>query len=178
MASKDAIQTVKECIRSFPDFPKPGINFRDIFPVLKDPKVFALLIDILADTIKTRVGQVDVIVGLEARGFLFGPMVAVKLGAAFVPIRKKGKLPGKCASVEYTLEYGKDIFEAQSDAIKEGQKVVIIDDLLATGGTMKAASKLVSDMGGEVTLCLVVIELIDLDGQSKLSHPFHSLIHY
>ncbi|XP_070574481.1 adenine phosphoribosyltransferase-like isoform X1 [Ptychodera flava] len=178
MTSEYDLEKIKQIIKSFPDFPKPGIMFRDIFPVFRNPKALEALVDYLVDAIKTKAGEVDIIIGLEARGFILGPMIAVKLGAAFAPIRKKGKLPGKCIQVSYSLHYGQDVFEAQEDAVKEGQKVVIVDDVLATGGTMSAAGKLVSQMGGELKLGLVVIELDELNGKSRVSFPVHSLIHF
>ncbi|KAK7492230.1 hypothetical protein BaRGS_00016527 [Batillaria attramentaria] len=174
----DRLETVKSLIAAHPDFPKPGILFRDVFPVLRNAKALRMLIDLLCEHIKSTVASADIIVGLESRGFLFGPMVAEQLGIAFVPVRKAGKLPGKTVSVSYTLEYGTDKFEAQEDSVKKGQKVIILDDLLATGGTMKAAIELMEKLGAVVELCLVVIELDDLKGRNKLNRPFYSLIHY
>ncbi|CAG5121283.1 unnamed protein product [Candidula unifasciata] len=172
----DKLARVKDALKSFPDFPKPGILFRDIFPLFRDPSVFNDLIDLLYDTIKESSPGVQCIVGLESRGFLFGPLLAQKLGVPFVPIRKKGKLPGDLVSVTYDLEYGSDTFEAQKGSILSGQKVVIIDDLLATGGTMKAACDLVEQLGAKVDLCLVVIELADLEGRKKIPKPLKTLI--
>ncbi|BFZ12694.1 hypothetical protein BsWGS_15733 [Bradybaena similaris] len=172
----EKLARVKEAVVSFPDFPKPGILFRDIFPLFRDPSVFNDLIDLLSDAIKELSPGAECIVGLESRGFLFGPLLAQKLGVPFVPIRKKGKLPGELVSETYQLEYGSDTFEAQKGSILNGQKVVIIDDLLATGGTMKAACDLVKQLGAHIDLCLVVIELVDLDGRKKVTHPLKSLI--
>ncbi|KAK7115021.1 adenine phosphoribosyltransferase-like [Littorina saxatilis] len=174
----DRLDQVKSLISSHPDFPKPGILFRDIFPVFRNPKVFRHLIDLLCEHVKTAVPKAEVIIGLESRGFLFGPMMAEQLGIAFAPVRKAGKLPGKCRSVSYSLEYGTDKFEIQDESVKPGQSVVIVDDLLATGGTMKAAVELLEGLGAKVDECLVVIELKDLNGKAKVTKPFHSLIHY
>ncbi|XP_041457230.1 adenine phosphoribosyltransferase-like [Lytechinus variegatus] len=169
---------VKNAIGAIPDFPKPGILFRDIFPLFRDPSILNDLIDLLVHHVKQAFQQVDVVVGLEARGFLFGPMLALRLGCGFAPIRKKGKLPGECIQVSYTLEYGTDVFEMQKGAVKAGQKVLIVDDLIATGGTMHAACQLVRSMEAEVLECLVIIELIDLKGKEKLTAPFHTLIDF
>lgn len=134
--------------------------------------------DVMVEFVKEKAPGVEVIVGLEARGFLFGPIIAQRLNCSFAPVRKKGKLPGETERVTYTKEYGADIFEVQKEAFKPGQSVVIVDDLLATGGTMKAACELIEKVGAKVTLCLVVIELKDLNGQDKLSQPCYSLIQY
>ncbi|XP_071958974.1 adenine phosphoribosyltransferase-like [Antedon mediterranea] len=172
------LNKIKSAIMAYQDYPKPGILFRDIFPVLRNAELFEDLIELLVEKIKTQVPDVELIVGLDARGFLFGTLIAQKLKIGFVPIRKKGKLPGECCQVSYSLEYGTDVLEAQKDSIKAGQKVVIIDDLLATGGTMSAASQLVDKLEGNVCLCMVVMELVDLKGSAKLKHPFFSLIQY
>ncbi|KAL8580324.1 hypothetical protein ACOMHN_039535 [Nucella lapillus] len=174
----DRVNKVKKLISSCPDFPKPGILFRDIFPVLRDCEVFRELIGLLCEQVKDQAPKAEVIVGLESRGFLFGPMMAERLNMSFVPVRKANKLPGECHRVVYTLEYGEDVFEVQKDSIKPGQSVVIVDDLLATGGTMKAAIDLMDKAGAEVAQCLVVIELTYLKGQSKVPKPVQSLIQY
>jgi len=161
-----------------PDFPKPGILFRDIFPVLRNATVFGHLIDLMCEEVQKVTPKVEVIVGLESRGFLFAPMMAARLGVAFVPIRKAGKLPGKCKSVTYTLEYGSDKFEIQEGAVKPGQSVAIVDDLLATGGTMKASVELIESLEAKIAQCLVVIELKDLKGSERFTAPFKSLIQY
>ncbi|CAL4124252.1 unnamed protein product [Meganyctiphanes norvegica] len=171
-------ERIKKNIAAYPDFPKPGIVFRDIFSILMDPSLSADLMALLEERIATICPDADIIVGLDSRGFLFGMPLALKLKKPFAPIRKKGKLPGVLKRVTYSLEYGSDVFEAQSDSIKPGQKVVIVDDLLATGGTMEAACKLVSDMGGEVQLCLVCIELSGLKGRDKVPNPCHSIVQY
>ncbi|NXL92046.1 APT phosphoribosyltransferase, partial [Alectura lathami] len=151
----------------------------DISPLLKDPAAFKALIDLLEDHLRASFPQIDVIAGLDSRGFLIGPPLAQRLGVGFVLIRKKGKLPGPTESVSYALEYGKAELEIQSDAVEPGQKVVIVDDLLATGGTMRAACELVRRLRAEILECLVIIELKVLKGVDKLeSIPFYSLLQY
>ncbi|XP_061404199.1 adenine phosphoribosyltransferase [Lethenteron reissneri] len=162
-----------------PDFPKPGILFRDVCPLLKDPEAFNATIELLEEKLQKHVGSVDLIAGLEARGFLFGPSLAARLGVGFIPLRKKGKLPGETVAVSYTLEYGQDVVEAQVGALKPGQNVVIVDDLIATGGTMAAASQLIQKLGGTVLQCLVVIELVELRGRELLeADMLQSLLQY
>lgn len=168
------LERIKKTIGCIPNFPKEGIIFRDIFPVCQNPEIFGDLIDIFVEHLQQKHEKIDVVVGLEARGFLFGPILAQRLKCSFVPIRKKGKLPGECIQVSYELEYGTDIFEAQKSAIKKDQKVIIVDDLLATGGTMKAACDLVDKMSGKVLECLVAIELTDLKGRDKVPYPLKS----
>lgn len=164
-------------IRNIQDFPKPGIGFKDITTLLEDGEAFKYTIKKIADNIKDL--GVDVIVGPEARGFIFGTPVAYELGIGFVPIRKPGKLPGDVASYEYSLEYGTDSLEIHRDAIKPGDRVAIVDDLLATGGTIAAATKLVENLGGEVVALEFLIELDFLNGRSKLDgYNINSLVHY
>jgi len=163
-------------IRDIPDFPKPGIVFKDISPLLADGGAFAASVSQLACLIPQ---ETDVIVGIEARGFIFGAALAVKLGIGFVPVRKPGKLPGEVHSIEYELEYGFDVLEIHRDALSEGHKIVIVDDLLATGGTARATVDLVRQLGAEVAACLFVIELGFLGGSDLLNDvPIHSLISY
>ncbi|NWZ34852.1 APT phosphoribosyltransferase, partial [Brachypodius atriceps] len=153
----------------------------DISPLLKDPVAFRTLIDLLEDHVKASFPKIDFIAGecLDSRGFLIGPPLAQRLGIGFVPVRKKGKLPGPTESISYSLEYGKAELEIQSDAVEPGQKVVIVDDLLATGGTMCAACELLKRLKAEILECLVIIELKDLKGSEKLnSIPFYSLLQY
>ncbi|KAF1555729.1 Adenine phosphoribosyltransferase, partial [Eudyptula minor] len=153
----------------------------DISPLLKDPAAFRTLIDLLEDHLRASFPKIDFIAGgcLDSRGFLIGPSLAQRLGIGFVLIRKKGKLPGPTESVSYALEYGKAELEIQSDAVEPGQKVVIVDDLLATGGTMRAACELMKRLRAEVLECLVIIELKLLKGSEKLkSIPFYSLLQY
>ncbi|XP_063439663.1 adenine phosphoribosyltransferase-like [Mytilus trossulus] len=178
MTTEEKIAKIKQCITDHPDFPKPGVLFWDIFPVLRDASVFKMLTDVLVDHVKSKSPNVEVIVGLDSRGFLFGPIMAQELGISFVPVRKAGKLPGETFQVTYSLEYGQDKFEIQKDSIKPGAKVVIVDDLLATGGTMKAACELLEKASGDVLDCLVVIELSDLKGRDRISKTLSSLIQY
>jgi adenine phosphoribosyltransferase len=157
---------LKKLIREIPDWPKPGILFYDITTLLKDPQGFRTLIDSLYDHYHKR--PVDVVAGIEARGFIFGPGLAYRLGAGFVPIRKPNKLPSKKAKETYQLEYGTDALEIHEDAIRPAQRVLICDDLLATGGTASAAARLVKKLGGEVIGCGFAIELTFLHGREKL----------
>ncbi|NXI28257.1 APT phosphoribosyltransferase, partial [Sterrhoptilus dennistouni] len=153
----------------------------DISPLLKDPVAFRTLIDLLEDHVRASFPKIDFIAGecLDSRGFLIGPPLAQRLGIGFVPVRKKGKLPGPTESISYSLEYGKAELEIQSDAVEPGQKVVIVDDLLATGGTMRAACELLERLKAEILECLVIIELKALKGSEKLnSIPFYSLLQY
>ena len=160
------MSTVEKYIRSIPDFPEQGIIFRDITTVTQDPEGLQLAINSMEDKIKDK--DFDVIVGLEARGFMFGTPIAFDMKKAFVPIRKKGKLPWKTISESYDLEYGSAEIEIHTDAIKKGQKVVIVDDLIATGGTVEAAIKLIERLGGEVVACVFLTELVDLKGRDVL----------
>ncbi|MEO0481689.1 MAG: adenine phosphoribosyltransferase [Planctomycetota bacterium] len=153
-------------IRDVPDFPKPGITFKDISPLLGNPEALKHSIELMAERIE-RSGA-DYIAGIESRGFLFGTPVANLLGKGFVPIRKPGKLPWQTHHVEYSLEYGTDRIEMHTDAVPEGAKVAIVDDLLATGGTAEAACMLLKHVKAEITGCFFVIELAFLDGRSKL----------
>lgn len=155
------------------------INFRDIFSALSHGDVCRALKELFLIHLKRSCPDVDVVCGLEARGFLFGFQIAADLGVAFVPIRKKGKLPGSLHSQEYSLEYGTDKFEIQKNSIKPGQKVLIVDDLLATGGTLNAACRLIEKCGAEVAECLIIIELRDLKGREKLEGTkVHTFIQY
>jgi len=173
---------IKSRLGSYPNFPKEGIVFLDIFPIFKDPLAFETLITHLLHHItshtlqNSKVEKIDVVVGLDARGFLLGPIIALRLGAAFVPVRKAGKLPGQCIDATYEKEYGTDSFEMQACAIRPGQNVLIIDDLLATGGSAKAAGELVTKQGGKTLEYLFVIELLFLKGSSKLDGPVYSVI--
>ena len=155
------------CIRAIPDWPKPGILFRDITPLLGRPAAFAAAIEALRRDYP--VGAVDYVAAVEARGFIFGSAVAERLKAGFVPIRKKGKLPFKTQRVSYDLEYGTDTLEVHVDAVKKGSKVLLVDDLLATGGTMQAACRLIEKIGGTVAGICFLIELGDLGGRAKLT---------
>jgi adenine phosphoribosyltransferase len=157
---------LRDHIRDIPDFPKPGILFKDITPLLSDPAVFAESIAQFDDHFATQ--GISVIAAAEARGFIFGAPLALKLNAGFVPIRKPGKLPYATIAQEYQLEYGKDKLEVHSDALRSGQRVLLIDDVLATGGTMRACRDLVTSTGAEVVACAFLIELSFLGGRAKL----------
>ncbi|KAI8326220.1 adenine phosphoribosyltransferase [Martensiomyces pterosporus] len=170
------IEQVKALIREYPDFPSKGILFRDIFPIFHHPEAVECLVDHFVERVKALDKTADVVVGLDARGFLFGPLIAIKLGVSFVPVRKRGKLPGEVVSATYMKEYGPDVFEMQADAIKAGQNVVIVDDLLATGGSCKAAEELVGALKGNVILDAFVISLAGLEGEKKLRAPVYALM--
>jgi adenine phosphoribosyltransferase len=168
---------LKSLIREVPDFPKPGINFYDITTLLKDPAGWQATIDALKSHYHGT--QVDVVVGVEARGFFFAPAIAYALGAGFVPVRKPGKLPAETVTVEYALEYGTDRLQMHKDAIQPGQRVLIIDDVLATGGTAAAVAELAEKQGGTVLGLGFLIELDFLNGRSKLGgRDIFSLLHY
>jgi adenine phosphoribosyltransferase len=170
------IESLKPLIRDIPDFPKPGILFRDITPLLANPSGLALSVELLANPFRGK--NIDLVVGAESRGFIFGTAVACCLSAGFVLVRKPGKLPHKRISMSYDLEYGKDTLEMHADAIVAGQRVLIVDDLLATGGTMIACCDLVKKLGGHIAGIAVLIELAGLKGREKLHHPVHSVIRY
>ena len=164
-------------IRSIPDWPKKGILFRDITPLLAEPKAFTAAVDALCASFAE--ASIEYVAAVEARGFIFGAAVAEKLGAGFIPIRKKGKLPFKTESITYDLEYGTDTLVVHSDAIDKGAKVLMLDDLLATGGTMAAACKLIEKIGGEIVGITFLIELSDLGGRSKLGgYKINTVISY
>ncbi len=165
MTTIDVVTNVKEKIRSVKDFPKPGIIFRDITTALKDSNTLQEMIDYLCEQFKDQ--KIDYIAGIESRGFIFGMPMAYKLKAGFVPIRKPNKLPAETISQEYALEYGTDKIEVHTDAIKEGDNVLIVDDLLATGGTAEAACKLIKKTGGNLVGIAFLIELEDLKGREK-----------
>ncbi|KAI1827152.1 phosphoribosyltransferase-like protein [Xylaria intraflava] len=176
-----AKKLVVDNLRYEPDFPIPGIKFIDILPIFQNPAAFGSLLDVLVLLIREQFGtQIpDVIVGLEARGFLFGPSLALRLGRPFVPVRKKGKMPGACRTVEYTKEYGKDEFQVQSSAIQPGQQCLIVDDIIATGGTAAAAGKLVELSEAHVMGYLFMIDIINLKGTTKLGDkPIITLIEH
>lgn len=168
---------LKEKIRVIEDFPKKGISFKDITTLMQDPEAFKEAVDKMADYLKDK--NIDVIVSPEARGFLFGVPLAYKLSAGFVPVRKPGKLPAETISETYELEYGTDEIQIHKDAIKKGQRVAIVDDLLATGGTVEAVTNLVKKMGGEIVSIDFVIELTELKGREKLKdYDIMSLVDY
>jgi len=164
-------------IREIPDFPKPGILFYDITTLLKDPHAFRSAIDLLTEPFQDR--AVDVVVGMESRGFIFSAPMAYQLGAGLVPVRKLGKLPAETVSVEYALEYGTNTLEIHKDAITSGQRVLIVDDLLATGGTVHGTVELVQRLKGEVVGLAFLVELLFLKGRDRLQgHEIHSVIQY
>jgi len=171
------LKELKDAIRDVPDFPKKGILFKDITTLLKDGDKLRKAVDALCEKYKNV--EVDKVLGVEARGFIFAPMVAYKLGAGFVPVRKPGKLPAKTKAVTYDLEYGTDTLEIHEDAINKGDRILIIDDLLATGGTAAGVVKMVRELGGEVLGVGFLIELTFLNGKDKLSGvDVFSLIQY
>ncbi len=164
-------------IREVPDFPKPGILFYDITTLLKEPDAFRDVIDRMAEPIANH--RIDLVVGMESRGFIFAAPLAYKLGAGFVPVRKLGKLPAETIEVEYDLEYGTATLEIHRDAIAEGQRVLLVDDLLATGGTVLGTIELVKRLGGEIAGLSFMVELTALHGRDKLGdYPIHTLIEY
>ncbi len=168
---------LKKIIRSFPDWPKPGVIFRDIMPLLKDPQVLKYTIDEMLRQWSGK--EIDLVAGIESRGFIFGALLAQRLQKGFVAIRKEGKLPGETLRVSYTIEYGSATMEIQKDAVKPGDRVLIVDDLLATGGTAKAAAELIEKLGGVVVGFAFVIELLDLKGREKLKgYTVTSLVTY
>jgi adenine phosphoribosyltransferase len=160
------MKTVKDYIRTIVDFPHDGILFRDVTTLFADPRGFRMAVD---QMLHPYAGQrIDTVVGLEARGFILGGAIAHQLGTGFVPIRKKGKLPGRTISQDYTLEYGEAIVEIHEDAVQAGQRVLIVDDLLATGGTAEAGIRLVERLGGVITGCAFIVDLPDLGGRKRL----------
>jgi adenine phosphoribosyltransferase len=170
-------EEIREAIRNVPDFPKAGIQFKDITPVLADPRLFAGCIDLLIDGFKP--GQVDTVVGIDARGFIFAAGAALKLGAGFVPVRKKGKLPFDTHEQSYELEYGSNTIALHIDAVKPGSRVLLIDDLLATGGTAEAAALLLQKVGAKILEAVFLIELKELNGRGRIQHcPVRSLVVY
>lgn len=170
-------EKLEDYVLTIPDFPEPGIMFRDITSLIQDPDGLRDSVDGLLHSLEGC--DCDVVIGLESRGFIFGTAIAYALHKGFVPVRKKGKLPRETVSVEYDLEYGKAEMEIHKDAIKPGDRVVIVDDLIATGGTLEAACKLVERLGGEVAQISVVMELAGLHGREKLSkYRLKSLIRY
>ncbi|MFA9399298.1 MAG: adenine phosphoribosyltransferase [Clostridiaceae bacterium] len=168
---------LKEKIRIIEGFPKEGISFKDVTTLLQDKEALKYTVDEMAKILKDK--NVDIVVGPEARGFIFGTPLAYAIGAGFVPVRKKGKLPAETFSVKYDLEYGSDELEIHKDAIKKGQRVAIVDDLLATGGTIETVAKLVEEIGGEVVSIDFVVELTELRGIDKLKkYEVNSLVKY
>ena len=173
----DAIPALQALIRDVPDFPKPGIMFKDITPLLADPSGLAMAVETMANPF--RKDRIDLVIGAESRGFIFGTAIAQALSCGFVPIRKPGKLPSKTFSVDYDLEYGTDTLEMHVDGISEGTRVLMVDDLLATGGTMSACLDMVRRTGAEIVAASFLIELTFLEGRQRLSGVnIHSAITY
>ena len=171
------LERCRALIRDVPDFPRPGIVFKDITPLLADPVAFSTVIDLIV--VHFGRGNVDKVCGIEARGFIVAAPVAYHFGAGFVPLRKAGKLPWETVSVSYTLEYGEESLEIHRDLIEPGERVLIVDDVLATGGTAAAAAELVTKLGGRVRGIACLIELSFLEGRARLgTYDFHSLIRY
>jgi len=176
-AQQNPVEHVARLIRAVPDFPKKGIMYRDITPMLADPGALALAVELMANPFRGQ--KFDVVVGAESRGFIFGVAVAQALGCGFVPVRKPGKLPSTSVSVSYTLEYGKDSLEMHADAFPAGTKVLVVDDLLATGGTLKACCELVERVGGVVAGATALIELADLGGRALIApRDVHTVIRF
>ncbi len=172
-----SVDTLRQRIREIPDFPKPGILFYDITTLLKDADAFKQAIDLLTEPFRDT--PVDVVVGMESRGFIFSAPMAYQLDAGFVPVRKLGKLPAETVSVEYALEYGTNTLEIHKDAIAPGQKVLIVDDLLATGGTVLGTIELITQLKAEVVGLAFLVELLFLKGRDRLhGHEIHSVIQY
>lgn len=172
-----SVESLRATIREVPDFPKPGILFYDITTLIKEATPFAEAIELM--TAPYREDRVDIVVGMESRGFIFSAPMALHLGAGFVPVRKLGKLPSETISVEYALEYGTNTLEVHRDAIKPGQRVLIVDDLLATGGTVLGTIELVRQLKGEIVGLSFLVELLALKGRGRLSdHRIHSVIQY
>lgn len=171
------MKELRDLIRDVPDFPEPGIIFKDITPLLESPKGLALAVDTIASQYAER--SVEVVAGVESRGFIFGAAIACRMGVGFIPIRKPKKLPRETVSATYELEYGTDTVEMHRDAVESGTRVLLVDDLLATGGTIEACCRLVEGAGGEIVACAFVIELDFLKGRDRLgSREIFSLVHY
>lgn len=170
---------IQKLIRDVPDFPKPGIVFKDVTPLLADAQAMALVYEAMAAPFLAGDPQVDLVLGIESRGFIFGTPLAQRLGVGFAPVRKPGKLPWRTVAESYALEYGTDTLELHEDAVQPGMNVLVVDDLLATGGTLRAACRLVERLGAKVAACAVLIELGFLEGRKNLDgRRLHSVIRY
>lgn len=181
LPGEHAVRYLRSKLRNVPDFPQPGILFKDITPLLADPRAFHITLDLFAERF---IGEhIDTVVGIESRGFIFGGAIAARLNASFVPVRKPGKLPAKVDKVAYKLEYGEAVLEMHTDSIPRGAKVLIVDDVLATGGTACAAAELVRRQGGEISAFAFVVELDFLSGRARVAEcargtAIYSLVHY
>ena len=173
-----SLQRLNDTIRDVPDFPKPGILFKDITPVLADPEVFCIALDAMQEKVADQ--KIDKIIGIDARGFIFGAALADRMKAGFVPLRKKGKLPYKSHEVSYSLEYGEATIEIHEDAVEPGERVYLVDDLLATGGTAAAAIDLIGRLKGDLVAVSFLVELAFLNGREKMktAAPVHSILTY
>ncbi|ODQ54660.1 adenine phosphoribosyltransferase [Saitoella complicata NRRL Y-17804] len=170
------VEYLRSKLRQFNDFPSPGIIFEDILPIFQDPKAFKTLISTLAAHLRSAHPNLTTLIGLDARGFLFGPSLALELGVGFVPVRKQGKLPGPTISATYEKEYGQDVFEIQEGSVKEGDVVVVVDDIIATGGSAAAAGELVKKSGAKTVEYIFILELDFLKGREKLDAPAWTLL--
>ncbi|KAF3923819.1 hypothetical protein ABW21_db0202125 [Orbilia brochopaga] len=170
---------LRSALKQYPDFPQPGVLFEDILPLFANYEYHAKLMEALALQVLQAfpMEKPDVVVGLDARGFLFGPSLALKLEAGFVPVRKRGKMPGECVSAKFVKEYGEDVFEMQKDGIKPGQRVLVVDDIIATGGSAAAAGSLVRQLQGNLIGYLFILEIDFLKGREKLDAPVYTLLH-
>lgn len=172
---------IRELVRNIPDFPEPGIQFKDITPVLSHPESLKKIVEWFALTVEAA-GPCDLVAGIESRGFIIGSALAIRLGTGFIPVRKPGKLPFSTHKIDYELEYGTDSLEIHTDAVEQGQRVVLVDDLLATGGTATAAAELIQKCGGQITCAAFLIELDFLNGrrhlESRAGKQIFSLLHY
>lgn len=177
-SDKERLERLEQAIRTIPDYPKPGIQFKDITTVIREPRLYQEVLDLLQERVAAL--KPDYVVGIEARGFIFGAPLADRLQAGFVPVRKRGKLPGPVIAQEYTLEYGTDCIEVHEGAIEADKRVLVVDDLLATGGTVGACSQLIQQVGANVSGYLFLIELDFLQGRKRLPEgvPIEALIHY
>ncbi|CAF0979023.1 unnamed protein product [Rotaria magnacalcarata] len=172
-SENEHLELIRASLKTCPDFPKNGITFIDILGIFSNPAAHRALIDLILTRIRKLDTKIDAVVGLEARGFIFGPQIALELQIPFLPIRKHGKLPGKLVTIDYVLEYGTDTIEMQVDILKSGAKILLVDDILATGGTLGAAQKLCAKLDYNVVETLVIIELLGLGGREKLANVDH-----
>lgn len=170
------IEEIRSKIKTYSDFPKKGIIYRDMMPLFQKPDDFRKVVDLFAEHVCKTLPDIHAVAGIEARGFLLGPPLALALNVPFLPIRKAGKLPGKVATEAYSLEYGQAELQVQVESVPAGKNIVVVDDLIATGGSMKAAINLIRAAGGNVALCLVIMELEELQGRKTLSAPLFSLL--